>query len=258
VCGKQTLIYSRIVGYYRPTRDWNRGKQLEFTTRKYYKLLGGQDLSELDSALDGFKMGLLKSTTIDYPGRLASMVFTVGCNFRCPWCHNKDIAFPELIEQSKEENEKYFTTAREVIQYLKASPHKAVVVSGGEPTIQKALIPFLRAVKAIDVDVKLDTNGSRPDVLKQIIDEKLVDLIAMDVKGPLTAEYTNFIGQAPVDIEDIEKSVEMIKLTPHIFRTTIIPDLHTDKVMDQIRTDISKRGAGIITQPFKDYTPYDK
>ncbi|MBO4392899.1 MAG: anaerobic ribonucleoside-triphosphate reductase activating protein, partial [Spirochaetales bacterium] len=160
--------------------------------------------------------GFLKSDLVNYPGYVAATVFTCGCNFRCPYCHN-----PEFVIKGSDET--YFGetySEDEILSYLqkRRSLIDALVVSGGEPTLQQDLAPFLRRAKTLGLKIKLDSNGSRPDVLQSLIDEGLLDYVAMDIKAPL--EKYHLLGFS--DTEAITKSIEILKSskTDHEFRTT--------------------------------------
>jgi pyruvate formate lyase activating enzyme len=123
--------------------------------------------------------GLQKLSLIDFPGKLAAVIFTQGCNLRCRYCHNPELVLPSCFHETiKEEDVLAFLYSRR--KYL-----EGVVISGGEPTVQPELIPFMRSVKQMNFALKLDTNGTRPEILKEIIALQLVDFIAMDVKAPL-------------------------------------------------------------------------
>ena len=160
--------------------------------------------------------GLQKVSLIDYPGVISGIVFLQGCNFRCPYCHN-----PELVD------EKLFGPCLDekiILDFLNTRKGKldAVTITGGEPTIQKDLIPFIKRVKKMGFAVKLDSNGSAPQVIKELLAEKLLDFIAMDIKAPLK-KYNNIV-KAPVDLDKIKESIKIILKAkiPHEFRTTIV------------------------------------
>jgi pyruvate formate lyase activating enzyme len=121
--------------------------------------------------------GYIKSSLIDFPGTISCVVFTQGCNFHCPYCHN-----PDLVPMNRGKNE--LISSDSVFSFLERRKGllDGVVVSGGEPTLQKGLVDFLRRVKAMGFRVKLDTNGSRPQVLRVLFAENLVDYVAMDIK----------------------------------------------------------------------------
>jgi pyruvate formate lyase activating enzyme len=172
--------------------------------------------------------GYQKLTLIDYPGKLATTIFTVGCNFRCPFCHN-----PELVDLKLVHNEE---SEKEFIEFLKKRKGKleGVCITGGEPLIQPDIIPFIKKIKKLGFLVKLDTNGTRPDVLKKIIDAKIVDYIAMDIKNQL--KYYGKTTNAKVDKSRIKLSVNLIKNSrlPYEFRTTAVPGIHTEKDFSEI------------------------
>jgi len=163
--------------------------------------------------------GLQKLTLIDYPGRLAATVFLSGCNFRCPWCYASELVVPEKIKKQPSISEKEF------FQFLDSRKKlvEAVVVCGGEPCINKNLVPFCKKIKKRGLFLKLDTNGSNPKMLKDLIDKKLVDYVAMDVKAP-KEKYPKVVGKK-VNMKDIEKSIKILKSSNinFEFRTTIVP-----------------------------------
>ncbi len=168
--------------------------------------------------------GLQKFTLSDFPGKCAAIVFTQGCNFRCPFCHNgRLIALDAPPELSIEEKDIfYFLNSRK-------KQIDGVVISGGEPTIQKDLPLFCAKIKKIGLSVKLDTNGSRPDVLEDLLRKRLLDYVAMDIK----ASYANYslLSGVPVDIKSIKKSISVLKQAniPVLFRTTWVEGLHQKK-----------------------------
>lgn len=163
-----------------------------------------------------FKLaGLQKTTFIDYPEKIACIVFTQGCNFRCGYCHN-----PELFE-----NKEPVLSVPAFFEFLNKRKDKldGVVITGGEPTLHgKDLIEFIKEVKTLGFLVKLDTNGTHPDVLQELLNENLLDYIAMDIKAPL-AKYKT-ITQTDIDTKIIKKSIDMIMNSgvDYEFRTTIV------------------------------------
>ncbi|HOJ15096.1 MAG TPA: anaerobic ribonucleoside-triphosphate reductase activating protein [Deltaproteobacteria bacterium] len=161
-----------------------------------------------------------KSSLIDYPGRISAVVFTIGCTFRCPYCHN-----PELVVHASGMTPIPDT---EVLSFLEKRKGKldAVVLSGGEPTMQPGLQGFMKKVKAMGFLVKLDTNGSRPEVLERVIAGGLADYVAMDIKAP-PRKYATASGTL-VDISRVHRSIEIIMhgRVPYEFRTTFVPSLH--------------------------------
>lgn len=174
--------------------------------------------------------GLQKLTLIDYPGKVAATVFTVGCNFRCPFCHNPELVFPNFGGTTGTISEKEF------FDFLKKRQGKleGICITGGEPTMQKDLLKFIKKIKKHGFLVKLDTNGSRPDILKQAIDQNLVDFIAMDIKNCL-GKYNQTNG-TETDLERIKLSVDLIKNSRknYEFRTTVVPSLHLEEDFDKI------------------------
>jgi pyruvate formate lyase activating enzyme len=166
--------------------------------------------------------GLQKLTLIDFPGRLAATVFLCGCNFRCPFCYSPEIVLPKKIEIQPEISEKEF------FDFLKERKGllEGVVLCGGEPTQNLDLPDFARKIKKSGYLVKLDTNGSNPEMLKDLIEKKLIDYVAMDIKGP-KERYDEFAG-AKADLGKIQKSIDILKegKVDYEFRSTIVPTLH--------------------------------
>jgi pyruvate formate lyase activating enzyme len=173
--------------------------------------------------------GYQKLTLIDYPGKIAATVFTVGCSFRCPFCHN-----PELVVSSQLSAQS--NMEKEFFEFLKKRKGKleGVCVTGGEPTIQEDLEHFIKKIKTLGYFVKLDTNGSRPDVLKKILDKNIIDFVAMDIKDA-PKKYKKTSGGL-ADLERIKLSVKMIMngRIPYEFRTTVVPGIHTEKDFEEI------------------------
>jgi len=167
--------------------------------------------------------GLVKSSLIDYPGKVAAVVFTQGCNFRCGFCHNPDLIKIDNVGLSKQDN----TSEIEFFEFLKTRVGKldGVVITGGEPLVQPDLEGFIAKIKALGFAVKLDTNGSSPDRLGAMIAAKLIDYIAMDIKGSL-AKYGDIC--AYLNTKVIQRSVEIIMGSglPYEFRTTVLPAYH--------------------------------
>ena len=172
--------------------------------------------------------GFQKTTLIDYPGHMASIIFLGGCNFRCDYCYNKDIvlnpgSLPGLTEESVLEE---LTQRKNFID--------GVVITGGEPTLYPKLMDLISAIKQLGLKVKLDSNGYQPTILKNIIDSGLVDYVAMDIKGPL--ERYPEITCVPLATERIQESINLLKrgTVPYEFRTTVWKDAFSDKEFDEI------------------------
>jgi pyruvate formate lyase activating enzyme len=163
--------------------------------------------------------GFQKISLIDYPRKISSVIFTCGCNFRCPYCHNPELVMPEIFPEPVNE--------KDIFLFLKEKKEKVdgVVITGGEPTIHPDLPRFMRGIKKMGYLIKLDTNGSNPEMLDRIIKYGLVDYIAMDIKAPLT-KYSK-ITQTNVDIEKIARSIQLIFESgiEYEFRTTVVKEL---------------------------------
>ena len=167
--------------------------------------------------------GLQKLTLLDYPGHVACTVFTAGCNFRCPFCHNALLVLPERIQADPDGEEK-------VLAFLKRRQGvlDGVAVTGGEPLLHRDIGAFLEKVKALGYAVKLDTNGSFPDRLRELVEAGLVDRVAVDIKnGP--SRYAETIGVPDFDLGPVERSKDYLLsgAVEYEFRTTVVKGLHT-------------------------------
>ena len=166
--------------------------------------------------------GFVKNSFVDYPGKIACTIFTVGCNMRCWYCHNSHLFNKQTNLVSEEE----------IFEFLES--HKGfldgVVVSGGEPTLQPDLVEFIKKIKSMGYEVKLDTNGTNFDVLEHLINEKLVDYVAMDIKAPLQ-DYSK-ITLVKCNMENINNSIDLLlkNVVDYEFRTTFSPDLSLDDI----------------------------
>ncbi|HBG81457.1 TPA: anaerobic ribonucleoside-triphosphate reductase activating protein [candidate division CPR2 bacterium] len=173
--------------------------------------------------------GLEKTTLIDYPGKIAATIFTYGCNFRCGFCHN-----PDLVIGKKEDRP--IITEEEILTFLKKRKGilEGVCITGGEPTIHKDLPTFINKIKKIGLNVKLDSNGTNPEMLKELIENNLIDYIAMDIKNSLS-EY-NLTTNTSVDTGKIKESIKIILSSGlhYEFRTTLLPRLHNKTALDEI------------------------
>lgn len=159
--------------------------------------------------------GLQKCSLIDYPGKISAIIFTLGCNFKCSYCHNPELIKPELFPQPISEDE--------IFSFLAGRKGKldAVTITGGEPTLQTDLLDFILKIRKLGFLVKLDSNGSKPGVLKNVISSGAIDYIAMDVKAP-PGKYQE-ITNSRIDPETIKKSIKPIMNSKkdYEFRTTI-------------------------------------
>lgn len=184
--------------------------------------------------------GLQKLTLIDYPGKVACTIFTFGCNFRCPYCHNPELVVDDGTPPIPEEAVFQFLNERR--GFL-----DGVCITGGEPTLHDDLPKFIKKVKDLGYFVKLDTNGTNPEMLKQLIEEKLVDYIAMDIKAPL--EKYESVVRVKTDIGRISESIRIVKaFKEHEFRTTIVPDLISMEDIIMIAKEIENARRFFIQQ----------
>ncbi len=166
--------------------------------------------------------GLQKTTLIDYPGEVACTIFLFGCNFRCGFCHNPELVIRDSGEGFSEEN---------VLNFLEERRGKldAVCISGGEP-LMNLDINFVKKIKKLGYRIKIDTNGSFPKVLKKLIDEGLVDAVAMDIKA--SREKYSEVTSINVDLDKIEESIKLISgLDNYEFRTTVLEKFHSPEDM---------------------------
>lgn len=211
--------------------------------------------------------GWMKTSLIDYPGKIATVVFTSGCNFRCPYCQNSDLVLrpASLPEIDPAEIFQLLTRRRGLID--------GVVITGGEPTLQNGLQDFLRQTQELGpstalrtgLTAKLDTNGYRPQVLRELLERGLLDYVAMDIKAPL-AKYSLAAGVA-VDVQRIEESVRLILSSGivHEFRTTVVPGILEPEDVEEIARLIAGarkyilqqfRPQGTLDPHFSEVTPY--
>ncbi|MBQ6794846.1 MAG: anaerobic ribonucleoside-triphosphate reductase activating protein [Clostridia bacterium] len=165
--------------------------------------------------------GFQKLTLLDFPGTVACTLFTKGCNFRCPFCHNASLVNATNLPEYEEE---------EVLAFLKKRQGilEGVCITGGEPLLHPSLPDFIRKVKNLGYKVKLDTNGSFPQRLKALIDENLLDYVAMDIKNSFE-KYHLTAGCDNLDLSLIEESIDLLMKgnIPYEFRTTVANELHT-------------------------------
>lgn len=170
--------------------------------------------------------GYIKTSLIEWPGKVSSVIFVLGCNFRCPFCHNADLV-EDKVERSTRINEKQILTDLE----KRKKWIDGIVVTGGEPTLQVDLPKFLKLLKSLKLEIMVHTNGSRPEVVEKLIKEKLVDYWAMDIKGDLK-NYSNYTNCSNVQtIEGVQESLRLIVNSgvEYELRTTVVPGLHDQK-----------------------------
>ena len=203
--------------------------------------------------------GFQKMTMLDYPGKVACTIFTYGCNFRCPFCHNATLVIDEANLFSEDEILSYLNKRKGILD--------GVCITGGEPLLQKDIFEFLEKVRKTGLLVKLDTNGSYPEKLKEVIDRGLVDYVAMDIKTSL--ENYSKVADVNVKIQDIEKSIQILleNKVDYEFRTTVVKEMHTKEDFEKISEWI-KGAKRYFLQCFKDnenlignnlsaYTPHE-
>lgn len=195
--------------------------------------------------------GLQKMTLLDFPGRVACTVFLDGCNYRCPFCHNAELLGTNTEALMSEE---------EFLSFLKKRVGllDGVCISGGEPTCSAGLKELMAAIKAMGYAIKLDTNGSRPAVLKELVEAGLVDYVAMDIKnGP--SHYAATCGLPKVDLAAIEESAAclMSSSVESEFRTTVVLPLHDENTITEMGAWLHNTAGGnpvkkLFLQPFVD------
>lgn len=187
--------------------------------------------------------GLNKLTLLDFPGHLACTAFTGACNFRCPYCHNAPLVLtPGACPAISEE---------EFFDFLAIRKGKldGVCITGGEPTLQPDLPEFIAKIKATGLLVKLDTNGYRPEILKELLDAQLLDMVAMDIKNSRDFyAVTAGIHEASFELDHIEKSITLLLQSGirHEFRTTVTKELHNEEQMHSIGIWLSGLGGKIF------------
>lgn len=195
--------------------------------------------------------GFIKTSLIDYPDKISSVAFVSGCNFRCGYCHNKD-----LVEGSNLE----LVLNKDVVSHMiqRKGVIDGLVISGGEPTLHPKLLYTLRVLKQLDIPVKLDTNGSRPDVIEAILKDGLVSYIAMDVKADL--EHYDQVTGVSVDFEKIRASIKLIRESDieYEFRTTLLKTVHDKAVMANILKEVKGAKKYVMQQYFENASQIKK
>ena len=174
--------------------------------------------------IDADIKGFIETSFLDWPGQVASVLFLAGCNFRCPFCHNYGLVLNHTEFPSYD-----WSTIRSRLAKFKGWID-GVVISGGEPTLSPGLTDLVRDIRNMGFMVKLDTNGSRPEVLAALLEEGLLNYVAMDVKGPLDeVSYTRAAGRHGF-LDQVKKSLDLLSDSdlPYTLRTTVVPDLHTE------------------------------
>lgn len=190
--------------------------------------------------------GFNKTTLLDYPGKVASTVFLGGCNFRCPFCHNSSLVLHPAVqpEISKEEILSFLKKRKGILD--------GVCISGGEPALAEDLGSFLKDIKLLGYDIKLDTNGSRPSVVKAIVKAGLADKVAMDIKAS-PDNYHALCGLPHPDLDSIRETADFLleEFVDYEFRTTVVKELHTEKDFREIGLWL-KNAKAYYLQAYKD------
>lgn len=172
--------------------------------------------------------GMQKLTLLDFPSVVACVVFTKGCNFRCPFCHNASLVCGENSD---------FLSEDDIIDFLRRRQGilEGVVITGGEPLLHGDIPDFLKRIKEEGYLIKLDTNGTNPELLESIIKGSLVDYVAMDIKNS-PREYSKAAGDLPLDMEKIERSKNLLLsgVVNYEFRTTVVKGIHTEESMKEL------------------------
>lgn len=183
--------------------------------------------------------GLTKQSFIDWEGKTTAVIFTKGCNFRCGYCHNPELVYPKLIEQTADISETL------IFDFLSTRKNwlDGVVITGGEPTLQNNLKEFIFEIKKLGYAVKLDTNGSLPMILKDLLESNLVDYVAMDIKTILDLEeYQKICGIKDQQLfQKVQESIEILKESgiDYQLRTTIVPQFHTKEMINKLEKKFS-------------------
>lgn len=179
--------------------------------------------------------GITKSSLIDYPKKISAVIFLIGCNFNCPYCHNPELVISNIIEP---------IDINTIYSFLKKRKGllDGVVITGGEPTLHKKLPEFIKNIKDMGYLIKLDTNGSNPNMVEELIENKLVDYIAMDIKAPFD-EYNNIITKE-INIENVKKTFKLLvqNKVDYEFRTTVVSNLLNYESFVKINEIFKKEG----------------
>lgn len=190
--------------------------------------------------------GLNKTTLLDYPGHVAATIFTGGCNFRCPFCHNSSLVLNPSSIPALDSNE--------ILSFLNKRKNilSGVCITGGEPTLHHDLPDFISDIKKLGYLVKLDTNGTNPDMIITLFEKGLLDYVAMDIKSSKES-YFSAAGITSFDISNIESSISYLiaRLPAYEFRTTVVDELHSNADMLSLAKWISGSKAYFL-QPYKD------
>lgn len=180
--------------------------------------------------------GFIETSFVDWPGMICAVIFLPSCNFRCPYCHNQELVLhpDRLTPYPWEVIEKKLSTLRGWLD--------GVCITGGEPTLHSDLPELMDRIHGLGLAVKLDTNGTRPEMLRRLIFRRLIDYLAMDIKAPLDQESYSRCSGVPIAISPIRESMELI-LSGQVkgeFRTTVIPGWHTSPVLTRMASELKQ------------------
>lgn len=192
--------------------------------------------------------GYDKLSTVDYPGELACAIFLVGCNFNCGYCHNPSLISGDGAYVPKEEVMEYLNLRKDMLE--------AVCISGGEPTCNKDLKEFIKEIKALGYKIKLDTNGTHPEVIEDLLKENLLDYVAMDIKA--SPKKYNEVTRCDVNLELIKRTIKILKNSgiKHEFRTTYLPVLDEQDI-SEITDNLVGKGSKYFIQQFRNIVTND-
>lgn len=194
--------------------------------------------------------GFIKCSLIDYPEKISAVIFTQGCNLRCAYCHNPQLVYPELFGET--------IPIENILNFLEKRKGliDGVVICGGEPTLQKDLLDVIKKISSMGFFIKVDTNGSNPEMLEEILSQ--INYIAMDIKAPSEEEYLK-ICRVNVDFNKILKSISLIRSSKidYEFRTTFYPPLMTEDSITRIKKLLYDNEKHIIQKYQKPYISYD-
>ena len=188
-------------------------------------------------------LGLEKVSMVDFPGKICATIFTGGCDFRCVFCHNSGIVNENYKPYKLDEVYEYLESRKKLLD--------AVTISGGEPTIQKDLEEFIKKIREMGFLVKLDTNGTSPSVLRTLIDNKLLDYVAMDIKNNF-GDYGEIIGNPNFNVSSIKESLKILQehKVPYELRTTLVAHYHTEENIKKMANELAGENV-LYLQQFK-------
>ncbi len=198
--------------------------------------------------------GFIDTSFVDWEGKIVAVVFTGGCNFRCPFCYNKDLVlnWQELDRIDEKDIMSYLKENRDFID--------GVCITGGEPTLNKDIVRFSQKLKSLDMLVKIDTNGTKPEVVEELIENNAVDYFAIDIKAPLEYKaYSKLSGvNSPALFDNVKKTIKIVmgSSIDYEFRTTVVPKIHSKEDIEKIAREI-KGAKRYVLQKFQPFNNID-